>query len=410
MKRLSMILVLALSGCSALVNGALEEEEVSSDCRRMPDGTRCGEDQVCINNLCESARCGDGVVSRGEECDELDDVSGDGCEPNSCLFTCTEDVDCEDGNPCTSNTCTETNLCVQDVAGPDTSCEPPSGDSGTCLEGLCVGEGCGNGVVDSGEECDDESAGCVACQFGCEVDEECRDESFCNGEETCDTIAHVCVEAAVLTCDDEDECTLDSCSESTDSCVNTLIDEDGDGYAADSLTCANPSDGGDCEPNDMAINPNAAELCDSVDNDCDGLVDETMEVLCFPDQDGDGFGGGEGMVRNCQCGTAEIGQGGDCNDRNGSARPTQTSFFPEPHCGGSAAECFDYNCRRGAEPQFTTMGSCTGFGGRTCTVREGWVASAPPLCGRAGLWMTGCIPDGVLNCMATSEPRIQPCR
>ncbi len=58
-------------------------------------------------------------------------------------------------------------------------------------------------------------------------------------------------------------------------------DDDGDGYGDDSITseaCSvvrdHVSTGGDCDDTDSGVNPGAAELCDLVDQDCDGAVDD----------------------------------------------------------------------------------------------------------------------------------------
>jgi hypothetical protein len=61
-------------------------------------------------------------------------------------------------------------------------------------------------------------------------------------------------------------------------------DGDGDGYAVCDGSCA-PAAGvscGDCDDADPARNPGAAEVCDGIDNDCDGTVETGL------DSDGDG--------------------------------------------------------------------------------------------------------------------------
>ncbi len=50
-------------------------------------------------------------------------------------------------------------------------------------------------------------------------------------------------------------------------------DADGDGYPAEV----------DCDDEDPAANPGAAELCDEIDNDCDGTIDATGLASWFPD-------------------------------------------------------------------------------------------------------------------------------
>ena len=48
-------------------------------------------------------------------------------------------------------------------------------------------------------------------------------------------------------------------------------DQDGDGVAPCAISDDIPADCGDTDP---SINPNMLELCDTIDNDCDGIVDE----------------------------------------------------------------------------------------------------------------------------------------
>lgn len=60
----------------------------------------------------------------------------------------------------------------------------------------------------------------------------------------------------------------------------TCDDQDGDGYG-EGAACIGP----DCDDTDPLINPAAFEICDTVDNDCDGEDDPGIGDLSKPDPD-----------------------------------------------------------------------------------------------------------------------------
>ena len=59
--------------------------------------------------------------------------------------------------------------------------------------------------------------------------------------------------------------------------VNDCIDEDEDGFG-DGAACR----GLDCDDGNAAVNPNAREACDGVDNDCSGRADDDIDELGCP--------------------------------------------------------------------------------------------------------------------------------
>ena len=58
----------------------------------------------------------------------------------------------------------------------------------------------------------------------------------------------------------------------------------------------------DCNDTDTLINPEADEYCDTVDNDCDNLIDENLSVdatVFHADEDEDGFGDNNNTTFAC---------------------------------------------------------------------------------------------------------------
>ena len=101
------------------------------------------------------------------------------------------------------------------------------------------------------------------------------------------------------------------------------FDSDGDGYY----------DEDDCDENDPAIHIGAAEICDELDNNCNGEIDEGVQSLFFMDNDGDNFGSEESIAA-CEAieGTAFI--SGDCDDTNPNIYPAASEI-----CDGKDNDC-----------------------------------------------------------------------
>ncbi len=113
------------------------------------------------------------------------------------------------------------------------------------------------------------------------------------------------------------------------------VDADGDGFGSNDPAlspvnaCSRP-DGystghSDCDDTDPAINPRAPEVCNAVDDDCNGQVDDkpTDGTDYYMDYDGDGYGDVyTAVVNSCQDpDDGSITQGGDCDDGNPDIHP-----------------------------------------------------------------------------------------
>ena len=107
-------------------------------------------------------------------------------------------------------------------------------------------------------------------------------------------------------------------------------DEDGDGYASVEFG------GEDCNDDDPSIGPHATEVCDEIDNNCDGAIDEDTMSTFYPDLDGDGWGDPEGAYEACGPNDGDVDNGGDCNDADASVKPEVDDI-----CDGVDNDCDD---------------------------------------------------------------------
>ncbi|HUQ97005.1 MAG TPA: MopE-related protein [Chitinophagaceae bacterium] len=106
-------------------------------------------------------------------------------------------------------------------------------------------------------------------------------------------------------------------------------DADKDGYGNAAITkvaCSKPegyvSIAYDCNDANAAIHPNAPELCDGIDNNCDGVVDESAAgKTYYKDYDKDGYGNRYATKTACTQPAGYVAIAGDCNDANATVYP-----------------------------------------------------------------------------------------
>jgi hypothetical protein len=141
-------------------------------------------------------------------------------------------------------------------------------------------------------------------------------------------------------------------------------DEDGHGsmLASSLLACKGDPPAGtsgtadDCNDYDADIHPGAEELCDQVDNDCNGQVDENSKPLeLWPDEDGDGhYATKDGVpVLGCVGLAGYAAEGGDCRPQDPSVHEgaEETCNYVDEDCDGQVDErarpaCGEGWCRR----------------------------------------------------------------
>ena len=318
------------SGCLYIAaEPPVDEESISC----IPDNP-CQVFGVCVEMECDGQSLADLTTDEHEDgCNDGSVCTVDSCVAEEDLPVCShvaveEVTECDDGNPCTvGDECAEM-LCISglpvvcddDDACTVDSCDLLTGDCGFAPVDIddgdpCTADGCDlvsgeithspvsfdddlycNGVESCNPETGEKLAGVAPALddlVGCTVDlcdeendvvthlpddELCSDQTYCNGVESCDA-DQGCLDGSPVVCDDEVECTEDSCFEEENGCLFEVNDT----LCADAVECTINEV---CESKDGCELDLDHELCDD-GNDCtDDVCDPLDGCLNTPVEDG----------------------------------------------------------------------------------------------------------------------------
>jgi hypothetical protein len=351
------------------------------------NGTPCEDGNLCtLNDTCNNGTCQAGTQKQCPQCQKCDPSTG-GCvpDPNQVGNPCDDGLACTTDDRCTAaGTCAGTPILCQPldqchVAGvceePGGKCTNPIKLNGTPCEtgNLCTADTCQNGTCAQGPvdvTCPDEQ--CQKCNPSTGMCQPvangtaCNDGNACTVNDTCQ--AGFCTAGAPRVCDDNNECTQDTCDPAT-GCVHTPLTgtpcETGNKCTAD--TC----DNGVCKQGPPSVTCPQCQVCDPDRGTCVNLANGTAcedgDVCTLGDtcQNGTCVSGpvktcgqcqvcaNVGGVATCVADTSKNGQ--TCND--GNACTTGETCQNGVCTGGTPKNCNDGNeCTQDSCDQ--TTGTC----------------------------------------------------
>jgi len=293
-------------------DGILQPGEECDDGNNV-DGDGCQAD-------CTNPRCGDGILDAGEECDDGNNIDGDGCQADCTTPYCGDGIldageQCDDGNNidgdgCQAN-CTNP-VCGDGIKDPGEECDDGNQIDDDGCRNDCTMPFCGDGILDAGEQCDDGNTdNDDSCRNDCTAPR-CGDGILDNGEQ-CDDGNNVDNDGCNANCQVEycgdgivqpgEECD-DGNTNNDDACRNDCtVPYCGDGI----LDAGEQCDDGNTNDDDACRNDCTAPLCG------DGVLDAGEQC-----DDGNNVNG-DGCNSNCQneyCGDGVVQPGEECDDGN----------------------------------------------------------------------------------------------
>ena len=246
-----------LLDCDAPVPAPEVCNGIDDDCDGTTDLGTCDDGNPCTTDTCSGEEgCVHEDLDGGECLDGDSCTAADHCEAGVCVGM---PVDCSDDNPCTIDSCDGAGGCLHE---PQTSlCD----DGDPCTIGdLCDGGECAGSVsldCDDANPCTDDSCSETGCVHAPNASE-CDDSNACTESSAC--VAGACAPTAPVDCDDGNACTTDTCDPASGCAqvANTLPCDDGDvcslGDACGDDACQTGSGSLTCDDG----NPCTTDTCD----------------------------------------------------------------------------------------------------------------------------------------------------
>lgn len=292
-----------LTSCGTCVNGTAGVDGLHCWDLNMNHICDTSED-INLDGNCTTADCNsldvcDGVVCTPADCEIRVCILG------QCVLTgyldhcCSEDEQCQDGNPCTSDLCVD-NTCVNGIAGCSVDHECPSGQicsDCNCTSVIPVGycwrnSDCNDNVTCTLDLCEhDRTCSSLAVPGCCSQDSDCINQNdTCSLGRTCNQANGLCQQSTIDNDGDGLACYVD-CDDSDQDVGSARIwyrDQDSDGYGSlvdPHVGCEAPMSsgyallGGDCQETNFCVRPEQVRFCNGYDNDCDGIIDDQQGAI-----------------------------------------------------------------------------------------------------------------------------------
>ena len=286
-------------GCPVCGNGVIEEPETCDD-GNTTSGDGCRND--CVSEGCIADTPGFPAV---ELCDDMIDCTLDDCDGSECTHVAQDSL-CDDSERCTDDVCNAMTGCVSannsDVCNDGLFCtNPDSCDMGTCSN--TPDRDCGDAVDCTIDTCSEGTNQCV----NTPDDSSCDDGLFCDGAEICNALTG-CEEGTPVDCSGlDDQCAVGTCNETSDACEATPANE--------AAAC---DDGLFCTLNDAC----ASGTCTGDAPDCSGLDDQCNQGVCTEEAEG--------------CTAQNINEGQPCDD---GLACTENDVCTAGVCAGTPLDC-----------------------------------------------------------------------